>query len=67
MDHVCEFLQEMSLTFYAGSFEEMDYNDLDYLLSMGPKELLQLQELIKMMAFLMRIPCPKLKESASRR
>ena len=48
MDQVREFLQEMSLTFYADNFEEMGYDDLDYLLGMGPNELLQLQGLIKM-------------------
>ena len=48
MEQVREFLRKMSLTFYADNFEEMGYDDLDHLLGMGPKELLQLQELIKM-------------------
>lgn len=48
MEEVREFLQEVSLTIYADTFEEQGYDSLQHLLAMGPKELQELQNLIKM-------------------
>ena len=42
MEEVREFLQEVSLTIYADSFEEQGYDSLQHLLAMGPKELQEL-------------------------
>ena len=47
MEEVSEFLQEVSLTIYADTFEEQGYDSLHHLLAMGQKELQELQNLIK--------------------